>query len=460
MMVSNNLLHIIYQNQADLFQQVEPILAEGCDVNHITEHNESALRVAANNGRFDVMKLLLDHGADIEQLNWSATFKAIAFEDADTVADSIAEHDDMETRDYWKRTPLLLAIQRGDIEIASRLMQLGADMEARGHCGKSALFYAIDNQQQEMLPLLLDIGCNLDVVDDFQNTPLHYAVSQGCYRCAKLLIDYGANVLAEDDLGQRPIHNARQIDLVNLLVTHGDRLEAMDDEMHARLTGMGYRQPIGCSLDEYLQGRDPVFGQTNPQRMQNPFWQAMIRAGASAWKAGQQFRQSHTGPTWCYRRFGRSTTRLPDGRIIDIGGEHEDYYDPDFYIYNDVVVFHPEGIFDIYGYPDHVFPPIDFHSATLVNNDIYIIGGLGDSKQQKNKTTQVYRLSLLDMSIHHVETQGEMPAHIYQHQAYAEDKVIRITGGKIPGLFNTERDNQQDYALDLQTFEWKRMAKK
>ena len=41
-------------------------------------------------------------------------------------------------------------------------------------------------------------------------------------------------------------------------------------------------------------------------------------------------------PFWSFDRYGMSVTHLEDGRIILIGGEHEDYYDPYFFIYNDV----------------------------------------------------------------------------------------------------------------------------
>jgi hypothetical protein len=41
-----------------------------------------------------------------------------------------------------------------------------------------------------------------------------------------------------------------------------------------------------------------------------------------------------------------SLTLLPDGRAIQIGGEHEDYYDPDFCIYNDVFVHEPDRSID------------------------------------------------------------------------------------------------------------------
>ena len=65
-------------------------------------------------------------------------------------------------------------------------------------------------------------------------------------------------------------------------------------------------------------------------------------------------------PGWCADRFGQSLTLLPDGRAVQVGGEHEDHYDPDFCIYNDVFVHGPDGDLAIYGYPADVFPPSDF----------------------------------------------------------------------------------------------------
>jgi hypothetical protein len=41
---------------------------------------------------------------------------------------------------------------------------------------------------------------------------------------------------------------------------------------------------------------------------------------------------------------------------------------------SDVVVHHPDGRIDIFGYPKAAFPPTDFHSARLVGNRIALIG--------------------------------------------------------------------------------------
>ena len=100
----------------------------------------------------------------------------------------------------------------------------------------------------------------------------------------------------------------------------------------------------------------------------NAYQATQLLGGPSALEAG---------PGWCFDRFGQSTTVLPDGREVLIAGEHEDYYDPDFFIYNDVVVRAPDGKVAIYGYSKEAFPPTDFHTATLLPDSIVLIGSLG-----------------------------------------------------------------------------------
>ena len=84
-------------------------------------------------------------------------------------------------------------------------------------------------------------------------------------------------------------------------------------------------------------------GTANPSLMNKPYWKYLIRHGLSAWSARRSLAGNSCfadivsetkGPEWCFQRFGSTFTKLPDGRLIIIGGEHEDFYDPDFYIYN------------------------------------------------------------------------------------------------------------------------------
>ena len=52
---------------------------------------------------------------------------------------------------------------------------------------------------------------------------------------------------------------------------------------------------------------------------------------------------------------GAAQVEMADGPIITIAAEHEDCYDPDFCIYNDVVVEQGDDV-EIYGYRSRYSP--------------------------------------------------------------------------------------------------------
>jgi hypothetical protein len=183
----------------------------------------------------------------------------------------------------------------------------------------------------------------------------------------------------------------------------------------------------------------------------------MIRSGKSAWAANEAFFGDRSDqPGWTYQRYGRTTTILPDGRIVEIGGEHEDYYDPDFCIYNDVTVFHPDGTIDIYAYPEEVFPPTDNHSATYCEDGILIIGNLGYDGHRKPGSTPVYRFDTRSFAIEQIETTGECPGWIHGHKAVLDENGrIVVSGGLIDcGDKLPLQENADEWRLDLSTRHW------
>src|SRR5579862_3682276 len=111
----------------------------------------------------------------------------------------------------------------------------------------------------------------------------------------------------------------------------------------------------------FEQQRLPRFGTANPERIQNNFWKWMIRGDQSVCNEAEGEESSSRpglviqdgkirsamgpyyvrqlfdvnsacsdGPIWTFDRMGATCTELPDGRIVCVGGEHEDFYDPDF----------------------------------------------------------------------------------------------------------------------------------
>jgi len=247
---------------------------------------------------------------------------------------------------------------------------------------------------------------------------------------------------------------------------------------------------MAVTKELFDQQRDPRFGTANPERMNVEFWEWMIRGGeslplegqtgpaANGWslqngklmssygpyRARQMFNVAlcDGGPIWTFERMGATQTGLADGRIVCVGGEHEDFYDPDFYIYNDVVVLGPAGEIEIYGYPKEVFPPTDFHTATLNGSEIIIIGCIGYRDERRYGYTPVYRLDLADCHVTEIVSSGDMPGWISTHTArLASDGTIVVAGGEVV-LKRDEREiyrpNVEEYALDLSSGGWRRLT--
>lgn len=188
---------------------------------------------------------------------------------------------------------------------------------------------------------------------------------------------------------------------------------------------------------EFLAWRSPRRGTSNPTQQNNPVWVWLFHTKLNAFLANEQFKGPCpfvAGPGWSNERFGQTTTYLPDGRTIYIAGEHEDSYDPDFYIYNDVIVKHPDGELDFYGYPTEVFQPTDFHTATLAGNHIWVIGNLGYMEErQAQNTTPIYRLDINTLKIERILATGDAPVSICKHSAayLPALQTIQIMSGEV-----------------------------
>ena len=242
--------------------------------------------------------------------------------------------------------------------------------------------------------------------------------------------------------------------------------------------------------EQFERQRHPRFGSANPERMAVPFWEWMIRggdqpppadggvlgqlglmmrngvlkSGYGPWRARDLFDAppSRTeGPVWTFDRMGQTRTGLPDGRLVCVAGEHEDYYDPDFHIYNDVVVLAPDGGIEIYGYPRGVFPPTDFHTATLDGDRLVIVGCIGYPDDRVPGRTPAYALDLATYRIDRLDAAGESPGWIGRHEAVFDPsrRAVTVRGGEVLVLQDGEqrfRRNVEEYELNLGTLAWRR----
>lgn len=263
-------------------------------------------------------------------------------------------------------------------------------------------------------------------------------------------------------------------ELLRLLLESGADPSHLDSDGRRSLVGLGEPQSDmvdSLTLEDYTKGAYSHEGSSNPTKLNGPYKDAMVISGVTAYyprtwfkdrpNYGEGCKVNGKDSAWCNSRFGQSTTLLGDGRVVFIAGEHEDSYDPNFCIYNDVIVFEPNGTFTIYGYPYSLFHPTDFHSATLVANDIFIIGSLG-YQGSRSAAPPVYRLDTFTFRIEQVECSGELPPRIYEHRAVlTETGAIRISGGKqlsFEGKKEVVSPNLSVYEFDVQSSHWSKVS--
>jgi ankyrin repeat protein len=413
-------------------------------------------------GHFREVGLFLGIGADPAPLEWKPLHHAVALGSLEEVATLLDQGADPEATDCWDRTAFLMAVHSGDFEKVKLLLSRGVNREARGRCGRSPLHYPMDQDDVRMLRGLLELGFERDVEDEFGHTPVMEAVEESAVACFEVLIEAGAD-WKKGKYGKPLIAEASHPAIVRRLLDLGENPGDLETEVLRDWIGLGTRNEMSATQEEFQRDRTRRFGNSNPERMDVPFWRAMVRNG---WWAGQA--AGHFGdktrdqeiPIWCHDRLGMSLTSLPDGRWVQIAGEHEDGYDPDFCIYNDVVIHDGKGGFEILGYPEEVFPPTDFHSATLVGEWIYIIGNLGypHTREAFGYETPVFRFHTASGRIERVATSGESPGWIHDHQAKLDHGSIHVFQGKV---LTVDGDGETaitglrgSFALDLATGIW------
>ncbi|TWT91185.1 ankyrin repeat domain-containing protein [Neorhodopirellula pilleata] len=459
------LINIMYKLFDDerLVPMIELLVKLGAETDCETGYGESPLSVSAHFGRFDAVSALLDAEADPSPLQWTKLMQAIALGTVDEVQTLLLEKDHrLDERDRWERTPWLLACVTGDIAKAKLILEAGADLKDRERMGSAALAITAEKGNVEMLSWLLDVGADIEAVDGASNTALMLAAQAGKTDCVRLLLEAGALSNRKNEYSDSTMSMASTEGVMRLLVGAGADISEISTELKRTLLGLQSVESLNVTKKEYKSGCRPRFGKSNPEVMDIPFWHEMVRAGISAYQAKDQFNdvKNMSQATWCYSRFGVSFTELPDGRFVQIGGEHEDFYDPDFCIYNDVLIHEQDGQFQIMGYPEKVFPPTDFHSATYLDGFIYVVGGLGYSGSRQFGTTPIYRLNCETWKIESVASTRDKPGWIYEHKACFDDSgLLVISGGKICLEVKGEEehvDNENVFTLDLSSRVWTR----
>ena len=218
--IGNTTLHLVVSEGH--LKGARMLLERGADVNSQNDEGLTPIQQASYGLRrgylrypcLDIMRLLLDHGA-----NFTASDKS-------------------------GNTALHFVVSEGHLEAARMLLERGADVNSKNNEGLTPLQRASQGLRRrylDIMRLLLDHGADLAARDNSGNTVLHFSASEGHLEAARMLLERGANVDSQNDKGLTPLQRASQgmwrgyLDIIRLLLDHGANLTGCDNSGNTAL---------------------------------------------------------------------------------------------------------------------------------------------------------------------------------------------------------------------------------
>jgi ankyrin repeat protein len=186
---------------------VKLLLEYGADLNYFDDNFSKPINKAIQSNNIELLNLLIDNGADITKGNNKdeniPIIQAIKLKNIEIV-EKLAPKVDLDiicSPSWSKVTPLIYAIDKGEINIAKIMIENGADINKPANSNlETPLIFAIKNKNIEAVKFLIKNGADVNRKRKDGNSPIFMAHQRKLDDILKLLIDAGASPLSEDEL--------------------------------------------------------------------------------------------------------------------------------------------------------------------------------------------------------------------------------------------------------------------
>ena len=192
------------------------------------EHSETPMHAAASEGQLAALKMLRDHGGDLDR--------------------GIQEG----------KSVLNLAVRSNQVKVVEYLLQSKVDVAGRGFA-ETALHVAAETNNEECARLLLEHGCPVGAArgEAQRETALHAAATSEALATISLLLKHSADPNAKTaDGGVRPLHLASKshsIPCMKALIAAGGDINAVDADGRPPLHyAVNSRHKEGCATIRFL----------------------------------------------------------------------------------------------------------------------------------------------------------------------------------------------------------------
>ena len=208
-----SLLH--YAISQGHFDIVRVLVEAGADVNQFNHYWETPLTSAVRTNNLEIVRYLLSKNCDVDaRVNiffWTALHRAVKENNIDIVRELLHYKANPNTTDHYGRTPIC---DTSNIEIVKELLKANADVNIVSDHGWTPLHFANDATITEEL---LKYGANPSIQNWDHNTALHLASKYGDRAKVQVLIQYVDPTIKNRD-GRTALDLARTGEIRNLIL--------------------------------------------------------------------------------------------------------------------------------------------------------------------------------------------------------------------------------------------------
>ena len=221
-----------WDKEEEASNHVRLLLEHGADMERPDKQNETPLHLAIRSNLFKLAVILLESGADANAKNDDGMaplhiLSEVWIKKRGTYVNGRVNCNDTSS--------LPLAMLRDRFNLARILLEHGADANAENNNGMTSLHILTSSKVDDeddvlnLAQLLLDHGAKVDKRDEDVDSLLYRATRRNQFKLAGMLLKHGANTNAKNDrdsslyilIGRRVDAQGNALDLARLLLEHG-----------------------------------------------------------------------------------------------------------------------------------------------------------------------------------------------------------------------------------------------
>ena len=203
---------------SEILAHVKSVIESGADVNAWDTYSRGGnlLIEAARQNSVEAVKLLLEHGADVNKQGRGEAWK-----------------ENNQSTD--RKTALIFAAMNNSLPNVKMLLEAGANVNHQDGDNCTALMLAVKFKASiDVVKLLLDYGADTHITNDWELNALDYSAMVNHFEATELLIARGADVNKKDSLNTTALMRAAcndSAEVAEILLKHGADVNARDGWM-------------------------------------------------------------------------------------------------------------------------------------------------------------------------------------------------------------------------------------